>query len=129
MHFVIWDPFFSFILSLCQPFCHFAGLRDAIRCLGPVFDFCAGLGAHFCAYRPESTVCNIIFAEAKVSMKQRRTRMLACCGRICSMRTRLQGIVAISISPPALISNIIRNTLGDFMWKCRWQRISVRAIL
>ena len=21
----------------------------------------------------------------------------------------------------ALISNIIRNTLGDFMWKCRWK--------
>ena len=29
-------------------------------------------------------------------------------------------IAAISISCFALISNIIRNTLGDFMWKCRW---------
>ena len=28
--------------------------------------------------------------------------------------------VAISISCVALISNIIRNTLRDFMWKCRW---------
>ena len=121
-------PVFDFFAGLGDTICRlrpvfdfFAGLRDTICRLRPVFDFYAGLGAHFCAHRPESTVCNIIFAEAKVSMKQRRTRMLACCGRICSMRTRLQGIVAISISPPALISNIIRNTLGKFMWKCRWK--------
>ena len=101
--FCVWDPFYSFILLLCQLFCHFAGLR-----------------ARFCVHRPESTVCNIMFAETKVSMKQRRMRMLTCSGRICSMRTRLHGIAAISILRPALISNIIRNTLGKFMWKCRW---------
>ena len=92
IHFAIWDPFYSFILLLCQLFCHFAGLR-----------------ARFCVHRPESTVCNIMFAETKVSMKQRRMRMLTCSGRICSMRTRLHGIAAISILRPALISNIIRN--------------------
>ena len=90
--FCVWDPFYSFILLLCQLFCHFAGLR-----------------ARFCVHRPESTVCNIMFAETKVSMKQRRMRMLTCSGRICSMRTRLHGIAAISILRPALISNIIRN--------------------
>ena len=90
--FCVWDPFYYFILLLCQLFCHFAGLR-----------------ARFCVHRPESTVCNIMFAETKVSMKQRRMRMLTCSGRICSMRTRLHGIAAISILRPALISNIIRN--------------------
>ena len=34
--------------------------------------------------------------------------------------SRLKRIVAISIDLFGLISNIIRNTLGDFMWKCRW---------
>ena len=30
------------------------------------------------------------------------------------------GAAAISISLFTLISNIIKNTLGDFMWKYRW---------
>ncbi len=33
----------------------------------------------------EAQKCDIMFAKAKVSMEQRRTRMLACVGRICSM--------------------------------------------
>ena len=32
-----------------------------------------------------------------------------------------QKTVTISISCFALISNIIRNTLEDFMWKCNWE--------
>ena len=31
------------------------------------------------------------------------------------------GAAAISISLFTLISNIIKNTLGDFMWKCKWK--------
>lgn len=101
-----------FSLLYCRYVNHsaiYAGLGDTFCRLRPVFDYFAGLRARLCAHRPESTVCNIMFAEAKVSMKQRRTRMLACCGRICSMRTCLHGIAAISILRPALISNIIRN--------------------
>ena len=107
--FGIWDPFYHFTLVLCRPFCCFAGLGDTFCHLRPVLDYFAGLRARFCAHRPESTVSNIMFAETKVSMKQRRMRMLTCSGRICSMRTRLHGIAAISILRPALISNIIRN--------------------
>ena len=134
--FGIWDLFYHFTLVLCRPFCCFAGLGDTFCHLRPVLDyfaglraaflrlrpvllfllllcqlFChfAGLRARFCAHRPESAVCNIMFAETKVSMKQRRMRMLTCGGRICSMRTCLHGIAAISILRPALISNIIRN--------------------
>lgn len=107
--FGIWDPFYHFTLVLCRPFCCFAGLGDAFCHLRPVPDYFAGLRARFCAHRPESTVSNIMFAETKVSMKQRWMRMLTCSGRICSMRTRLHGIAAISILRPALISNIIRN--------------------
>lgn len=59
----------------------YAGLGDTFCRLRPVFDYFAGLRARFCAHRPESTVCNIMFAEAKVSMKQRRT------AHACMLRT------------------------------------------
>ena len=35
--------------------------------------------------------------------------------------TPAKGIVAINLDLFWVISNIIRNTLGKFMWKCRWK--------
>ena len=60
-----------FSLLYCRYVNHsaiYAGLGDTFCRLRPVFDYFAGLRARFCAHRPESTVCNIMFAEAKVSM-------------------------------------------------------------
>ena len=35
--------------------------------------------------------------------------------------TPAKGIIAISLDLFWVINNIIRNTLGKFMWKCRWK--------
>jgi len=34
---------------------------------------------------------------------------------------------AISIDLFGVISDIIRNTLGDFMWKCRWKYVGEKC--
>ena len=37
------------------------------------------------------------------------------------------GTAAINIDLFGVISNIIRNTLGDFMWKCKWKFVGEKC--
>ena len=38
-----------------------------------------------------------------------------------------KGIVAINLDLFWVISNIIRNTLEDFMWKCNWEFVGEKC--